>query len=101
MIPKSLKALVESQPGNVKRTNRDNAARALSDLGIPLDSEFAEFYLNYKITLFCSEVSDEQLCDVAEPYCEVAVGTRFAHDVWGVPERYICFTSAQGEGVSL
>lgn len=98
MIPESLITLVEKQPGNVKRLDRHAVTRALSDLGVPLDSEFAEFYLNYKITIYNSDVSDEQLCDVAEPSCEVAVGTKFAHEVWGLPARYVCFTSAQGDG---
>lgn len=101
MIPMQLKKFIEKQAGDVKRTNRLAAERALCELGVPLDTEFAEFYLNYKITLFQSIVSDEQLCDVAEPSREVAQGTQFVQKVWKLPEQYICFSSIQGEGAYL
>jgi hypothetical protein len=101
VIPMQLKKFIEKQAGDVKRTNRLAAERALCELGVPLDTEFAEFYLNYKITLFHSNVSDEQLCDVAEPSREVAQGTQFVQKVWKLPEQYICFSSIQGEGAYL
>jgi hypothetical protein len=101
MIPIKLKNLIEKQAGDVRRTNRVAAEHALCELGVPLDSEFAEFYLNYKITLFQSDASDEQLCDVTEPSAEVAQGTQFVHKVWGLPEQYVCFSSIQGEGAYL
>jgi len=98
MIPSELSTLVEQQAGNVKRTNHEAAEKALCELGIDLNSEFAQFYLTYKITLFDSNVSYEQLCDIAEPSREIAVGTRFIHDVWRLPDYFICFTSCEGEG---
>ena len=101
MIPPKLKRLVEQQPGHVIRSDRATAERALSELGVPFESEFAQFYLSYKVTLFRSDVSGEQLCDIAEPTAEVAAGTRFVREVWGLPEKYICFTSVQGEGAYL
>jgi hypothetical protein len=93
--------LVEQQPGQVQRTNHAAVKQALSDLNVPLNSDFAVFFLNYTITLFRSDVSGEQLCDIAEPTPEIALGTRFVHDVWELPEQFICITSVQGEGAYL
>ena len=101
MIPKALKASIERQVGDARRMNREGALRALEELGVPQESEFSEFYENYQITIFESPISHEQLCDVLEPSKQVALGTRFVREVWGLPDNYICFTSAEGEGAYL
>ena len=101
MIPDKLRFLVEQQAGDVARSNLVAAQRALSELEIPPESEFAEFYRTYRVTLFQSDVSDEQLCDISEPSTEIAKGTRFVREVWKIPEQYICLTSVQGEGAYL
>jgi hypothetical protein len=101
MIPTSLSILVEKQSGNVHRSNLSAVEFALKDLKIPLDSEFAKFFLTYTITLYKSAVSEEQLCDIADPTPEIAFGTRYVHDVWELPEQYICISSIQGEGAYL
>jgi hypothetical protein len=93
-----LRKVVERKPGIVLRPDRARAEQALSELDIPLDSEFAEFFLEYMIELFVSPVSDESICDVSEPSCEVMAGTEFVHEVWGLPEQFICFTTVEGEG---
>jgi hypothetical protein len=98
MIPTQLQTLVENQPGTIHRVRRDAVAAALFNLGVPLDSEFAEFFFTYTITFFRSAVSDEELCDIAEPTAEITVGTTFVHEVWKLPERFVCLTSGQGEG---
>ena len=59
MIPSHLTKLIEQQPGERIRTNRAAAEQALADLGVPLDSEFAQLYLAYKLLSFRSEVSNE------------------------------------------
>ena len=101
MIPSQLKTLIEKQPGDRIRTDRAAAERALAELGVSADSEFAQLYLAYKLLSFRSEVSYEELVDVAEPNRAVAVGTQFAHEVWGLPEKYVAFTSLEGEGAYL
>jgi hypothetical protein len=101
MVPPLLKNLIEQQKGEVNRSDRAAAETALIALGIPLESELAEFFLNYQISLFQSGVSDEQLCDIAEPSEEIAAGTQYVREAWQLPERYICLTSAQGEGAYL
>jgi hypothetical protein len=101
MIPTSLSILVEKQSGNVHRSNLSAVEFALTELKIPLDSEFAKFFLTYTITLYKSSVSAEQLCDIADPTPEIAFGTRYVHDVWELPEQYICISSIQGEGAYL
>ena len=101
MIPTLLSILVEKQSGNVHRSNFFAAEFALTDLKIPLDSEIAKFFLHYTITLYKSAVSEEQLCDIADPTPEIALGTKYVHDVWELPEQYICISSIQGEGAYL
>lgn len=97
MIPDDLRGFIEKQPGNVHRRDRAKAEQALAYLGIP-DGEFAQFFHEYAITLFGSDVSDEELVDIAEPTFRINASTRFAQEVWALPERYVCFTTCQGEG---
>ena len=78
-----------------------SAERALADPGMSLDSQFAQLYLAYKLLSFQSDVSYEELIDVAKPNRAVAVGTRFAHEIWGLPDKYVAFTSIEGEGAYL
>ena len=66
-----------------------------------MDSQFAQLYLAYKLLSFQSDVSYEELIDVAKPNRAVAVGTRFAHEIWGLPDKYVAFTSIEGEGAYL
>jgi hypothetical protein len=98
LIPEALKSLVESQMGDVRRKDRAAAERALQRLGIAPDSEFGEFFLAYRHTLFRSDASYEKLVDLADPTEQIASGTRFAHEVWELPEELILLTSGEGEG---
>ena len=93
-----VRALLEGNTGIIARPDRQRAERALLDLGVPLDSEFAWFFLNYLIALFVSPVSYESICDVADPTPQVRHATDFVHEVWELPERYVCFTTCEGEG---
>lgn len=101
MIPEKLRAEIERQPGNIHRSNPEAVDQALGKLGVPPDSEFGAFFREYVITFFRSDVSDEDLCDLLEPTAEIAVGTRFVHEVWELPEKYICLSNVQGEGAYL
>jgi len=98
MIPEKLRVLIERQPGNIHRTNPEAVDQALEELGIPLNSEFGEFFREYVITGYDSPGSKDELCDLVSPSKEILLGTRFAHEVWELPERFICFSSCQGEG---
>ncbi|WP_028622118.1 hypothetical protein [Pseudomonas sp. Ant30-3] len=101
MIPNELIKLIEKQPGDIHRTDKRSVTEALTALNISLDSELSEFFLNYTITLFRSNSSDEELCDIADPSNEIEVGTNFIHEVWELPENFICLTSVQSEGCYL
>src|SRR5690606_15170084 len=61
-------------------------------------SEFYEFCAQYCLSSLLSPNSEEALVDVCEPAEEVAIGTKFAHEVWEIPSDYVCFTTCQGEG---
>lgn len=66
-----------------------------------MESELAEFFLNYVITFFRGTASYEELCDIAEPSNEIEVGTSFIHEAWELPENFICLSTVQGEGCYL
>ncbi|PWK39029.1 hypothetical protein [Pseudomonas sp. OV226] len=101
MIPNELIQLIEKQPGDIHRTDKRSVIEALTALDISLDSELSEFFLKYTITFFRSNSSDEELCDIADPSNEIKVGTDFIHEVWELPENFICLTNVQGEGCYL
>lgn len=99
MIPEKLANLIESQPGDIFRTDRAAAAAVLESLGIDPDCELSRFFLTYQITVFRSKSSYEMLCDIDND--EISTGTDFIHEVWELPEKYICLTTCQGEGCYL
>ncbi|UWF51928.1 SMI1/KNR4 family protein [Pseudomonas sp. N3-W] len=98
MIPEKLATLIEQQQDDIHRADKKSVEIALEALGVSPDSEFGEIYIKYKPANFESNVSDEYIKDVAEPTQQVLRGTTFIHEVWEIPENYICFTSLQGEG---
>jgi hypothetical protein len=98
MIPEKLRVQIKLQPGDTCRANPEAVNEALEELGVPLNSEFADFFREYAVTSFSSPVSNEQLCDLLEPIAQILVGTQFVHEVWELPANYICFTTCQGEG---
>lgn len=101
MIPSKLVTLIEQQPGHIHRGDKLAVISALDRLNIDRRSQLAEFFLTYTITLFKSESSDEELCDIANPSEEIRVGTDFVHEVWELPKNLICLTTVEGEGCYL
>jgi hypothetical protein len=101
MISDQLRKLVEQQIGDIHRTDRVSVMRALAALKVPIESEFAEFFLNFTVTFYQSAVSDEELCDICEPTEVMADRSNFVREVWGLPEKYICMSSVEGEGCYL
>lgn len=101
MIPLDIDAAMRLQPGEIMRADVESAKRGLVELGAREGSEFWQFFVTYASTHFPSEVSFEELCDVAIPSNEMMQGTEFVADVWGVPPGYVCMTSVQGEGCYL
>lgn len=98
MIPTSLISQIEKQAGNIQREDKVSATIALKNLNIPLTSEFAEIYKNYRPANFTSSTSNEYILDVCVPTEQILGATEFIHETWELPERLICFTSLQGEG---
>jgi hypothetical protein len=101
VIPDDLRELAEQQPGHVRREDASLAEAAIASLGIPIGSEFAEFFRAYRITSYRSPVSYEELSDVAEPTTQIEEATQFVRETWQLPERYVCLTSCEGEGAYL
>ena len=98
MIPEKLRFLIERQRGNIHRKNPEAVNQALEELGIPLNSEFGEFFREYVITGYVGPGSKDELCDLLSPTPRILLATQFVHEVWELPENYICFSSIQGEG---
>lgn len=98
MIPIHLQELVEKQTGRFRRSNIALAERALTELGIPDGSEFAQFYRSYRVSSFHSSQTHFEIVDVAEPSFSVSLATKFIHEVWKLPDEYVCFSSVEGEG---
>ncbi|WP_380189376.1 hypothetical protein [Iodobacter arcticus] len=89
------------QKGQVLRTAKDVAHLELISLGVREGGELHSFFTEFQIGFFRSQTSDEELSDICEPTPEIATGTSFVHDVWVLPQEFICITSVQGEGCYL
>lgn len=98
-IPSALVRLIERQPGSIHRTHEGPVIEELQALGVPLDSEFGVFFLNYAITCYRGHASDVELVDIDDG--AIRFGTEFVHEVWELPQHLICLTSCQGEGCYL
>ncbi|MBX8521028.1 SMI1/KNR4 family protein [Pseudomonas cichorii] len=101
MIPSHLINLIEKQPGDIHREQKDSVIDAMNTLGISLDSEIGEFFLNYVITFFQGSTSSIELLDIVEPSNEIEACTDFIHEVWELPDNFISLTGIQGEGCYL
>ena len=90
-----------TQRGQVVRKDKQKAIVELKKLGIAEGSQIYDFFLEFKPGTFLSTSSYEELMDIAEPSPEITLGTNFIHEVWEIPEEYICLTSCEGEGCYL
>jgi hypothetical protein len=99
MIPEKLRVQIERQRrGDICRSKPEAVNQALEELGIPLNSEFGDFFREYAVTALDSPGSKDELCDLLEPTKQILDVTEFVHETWKLPENYICFSSGQGEG---
>ncbi len=98
MIPVDLVGLVSKQTGNFLRNNPIEVDSVLDSLGVSLDSEFADFYRRYKVSTFHSRTSNVELLDILSPSQQVSRATTFIHEVWELPNEWVCFSSTEGEG---
>ena len=102
MIPKALRDKIEQhRSGDIDRTYPDAVNEALEALGIPLDSEFGDFFREYAVTSLASPGDKAELRDLLEPTTQIMHVTQFVHEVWELPENYICLSSVQSEGAYL
>jgi hypothetical protein len=101
-IPDEVRALAEAVGrGDFRRGDVAGAKTALLQLGVNSSSEFFAFASEYCLGNLFPPSEDEALSDVCVPSGEVAAGTRFVREVWGLPEQYFCISSCQGEGCYL
>lgn len=101
MIPVDLVGLVSKQTGSFLRNNPIEVDCVLDSLGVSLDSEFADFYRHYKVSTFHSCTSNVELLDILSPSQQVSRATTFIHEVWELPNEWVCFSSTEGEGCFL
>ena len=101
MVPTKLVDLVSKQPGDTVRLDKKAVKDCLNELGVSPSSELAIFYLDYKVSTFCSNASDEELLDVVSPSGAISRASNFVHEVWELPENFICLSSVEAEGCYL
>jgi hypothetical protein len=101
-IPIEIQSLAaRAGKGSFIRSDVGAAEAALKKLGIDPRSEYYSFALCYCLGNFFPHALDDWLCEICEPTEEVLAGTSFVHDVWQLPDDFICLTSCQGEGCFL
>ena len=93
MIPSDLHNLMVKQPGNPARADSASAKEALRNLGVVLDSELGEFFLEFRVSTTRSKTSNEELADVASPTPQMAAATEFVREVYEVPDQFLCLTT--------
>lgn len=112
MIPDSILRRLVHQGCSPRTSGNDEKIRKiLAELGIPLECELAELYLQYDPGVFLSDSSYEQLVDVLVKFADgfeptpfdaletpVGMATNFIREVWGLPDNLICLTTCEGEG---
>lgn len=99
MIPLVITDLMAQQKGSVRRP-AEQRAKVLNDLeqlGIGADTEFGEFFKEYRLSGVLSRRSIE-LQDLSSPTSQILSTTEFARDIYGLPEGFICLSSGEGDG---
>ena len=93
-VPERIRMLALSRPGDVRRKNPGEIVERLRELGVDPDSQLAAFFREFSTSNMLSASSPETLVDPPRP-------TRFIHEVWKLPQEYVCITSCEGEGCYL
>ncbi len=116
MIPELIRQRLNEQRCSPRTDEGDQRLvnEALTALGISLDSELGEFYLNYDPTLLCRRAASKELVDFLVPVVDgterpcvdvfetpIGVCTEFVRDLWETPNTMVCLTTAEGEGAYL
>src|SRR5512145_730675 len=91
-VPAHIRSLALSRAGQVHRSDLDSAQREMLKLGISPHSEFFAFFSEFVAVNLTSSTSDETLCDVSDPTPQIEEGTAFVHDVWELPQEFVCLT---------
>jgi hypothetical protein len=101
MIPADIEELVATQPGNTSRVDSAKALKALEALGVQGDSELAIFFRRYQAAALVSKSSYNELLDPCSPSLQIGDATEFARETYELNDRFIAFTSGEGEGFIL
>jgi len=102
MIPAPIERYIDTLFGETKRVDRASAIAMLHDLGVPLDSEFSEFYIKYKTSCLITPKPLSELLDItglALP--AIPDQTEYVYDRYEISEKYLALTSDEGEGMYL
>jgi len=100
MLPEDLKKAIRAHPGRVLREDVDDARTRLCELGVPMESTFAQFFCEFQGPFpFGSWI--KELLDVQRFGPSILHVTQFVRDVYQVPSGFVCLTSPEGEGFLL
>ena len=98
MLPESTKAWLRKfdypEYTQAVRTNQAATEEHLSEIGIPLDSDVAEFYLNF------GALSATGWYELLEPR-ELKETADYIHSDFELPDRFLPLTHHEGGGFSL
>ena len=98
---KKVVELMANQPFPVLKNKEEKiqSSQILLDMGVKVDSEFYEFYSNYfGRNLRSNNEAISTMIDCCPPQKTMSSATFMAHDSWQIPQKYILFTSSEGEG---
>ena len=97
---KKVVELMANQPFPVLKNKEEKiqSSQILLDMGVKVDSEFYEFYSNYYgRNLRSNNEAISTMIDCSPPQKTMSSATFMAHDSWQIPQKYILFTSGEGE----
>jgi hypothetical protein len=101
VIPEDLVTACVRHARSEWREDGDLAIQELLNLGISPDTEFGQIASRFNLAMLTDfGPSNEQLIDVCWGG-SMADTAEFVHSTWGVPERFVPFTSCEGEGAYL
>lgn len=101
MIPEDLVRACVRNSRREWREDRELAIWELLNLGISPDTEFGQIASRFNLAMLTDYgPSYEQLVDVCWGG-GIAGAAEFVHSVWELPERFVPFTSCEGEGAYL
>lgn len=100
-IPSKVDTYLASAIGDVLRSDRQSAERALLDLGVDSSSALGRFYLKYQGG-FITPRPVAELLDIEGPAIpSIPDQTAYIRERYNIPEQFLALTTDESEGLYL